>query len=167
MLLLAPSLLWAGSFTVVWVYDGDTIKVAGKNKTVRIRLIGIDAPETSKGKKVPGQPYSQKAKKRLLELVLKKTVSLKEYGVDVYNRILAEVFVATPFDLRNKVSTKTLNVNLQLVREGLAEVYQGRMQDDFRPAPYRQAQAQAERSGQGMWRQGDKYVSPRVWKHRK
>lgn len=166
LLILIPSVLWAEPFMVVWVYDGDTIKVGGEGRTVRVRLIGIDAPETAKGKHEPGQPYSQNAKKRLIELVQKKTVALKTYGVDDYDRILAEVFVATPFPLKHDISTDTLNVNLQLVREGLAEVYGGRTPHDFNVKPYRQAQAEARQSNRGMWRQGETYVSPRAWKHR-
>jgi hypothetical protein len=40
------------------VADGDTITVITTNQTkLRIRMLGIDAPETPKGSKFPGQPY--------------------------------------------------------------------------------------------------------------
>jgi hypothetical protein len=40
------------------VADGDTVTVITPNQTkLRIRMLGIDAPETPKGTKFPGQPY--------------------------------------------------------------------------------------------------------------
>jgi hypothetical protein len=40
------------------VADGDTVTVITSNQTkLRIRMLGIDAPETPKGTKFPGQPY--------------------------------------------------------------------------------------------------------------
>ena len=52
-----------------------------------VRLAGIDTPETSKKKRDPGQPYSQKAKKHLAGLILNKVVEIKGYGLGPYNRI--------------------------------------------------------------------------------
>ncbi|MES0350248.1 MAG: hypothetical protein ABUK19_05975 [Desulfobacteria bacterium] len=40
----------AGQYEVTWVYDGDTIKAQGPEGEIRVRLMGIDAPETSKKK---------------------------------------------------------------------------------------------------------------------
>jgi len=78
-----------------------------------VRLVGIDTPETSKKKREPGQPYSQQAKKHLVGLLLNKVVEIKGYGLGPYNRILRVVY------LNNK------NINLEMIRAGLAEVYQG------------------------------------------
>ena len=41
--------------------------------------MGIDAPETAKGKKTPGQPFSQRTKKHLAKMVLNKVVDVKGY----------------------------------------------------------------------------------------
>ena len=48
----------AGQFKVTRVTDGDTVKVTGNDVKMTIRLVGIDAPETSKKKNEPGQPVS-------------------------------------------------------------------------------------------------------------
>ena len=69
--------------------DGDTIVVSG----VPVRLNGIDAPETSKKKHVPGQPFGRKAERYLAGLVLNKVVDIKGYGSDRYGRILAEIYI--------------------------------------------------------------------------
>jgi Bacterial SH3 domain len=47
---------------VARVADGDTLTVITPNQTkLRIRMFGIDAPETPKGTKFPGQPYGPEA----------------------------------------------------------------------------------------------------------
>lgn len=142
----------AGQFKVTRVYDGDTFKVAGHDIEFKARLVGIDAPETKKGKRKPGQPYSQQAKKFLAIMVLNKTVDLKGYGYGPYNRPLCEVFV------------DGINVNLELIRAGLAEVYKGDPPKGFDPATYRQAERQARQDKKGMWSLGDKYISPKQWR---
>jgi endonuclease YncB( thermonuclease family) len=63
-------------FMVVRVYDGGTIKAVGYDIEIKVRLVGIDAPETSKGKRKPGQPFGRKAEKHLAALVLNKIVDL-------------------------------------------------------------------------------------------
>ena len=88
---------------VIRIIDGDTIEIGGGEK---VRLLGIDAPEK-------GEKYSIEATKFLEEEILNKTVELeisrKKY--DRYKRILAYIYV------RGK------NVNLELVENGLANVY--------------------------------------------
>lgn len=64
------------------VIDGDTIRV-GSN---RIRLRGLDAPELSE----PGGPA---AKERLEELLRSGSTQIIPYGRDVYDRLVADVFV--------------------------------------------------------------------------
>ncbi|MDI6798773.1 MAG: thermonuclease family protein [Candidatus Aenigmarchaeota archaeon] len=89
--------------TVARVIDGDTIELANGKK---VRLLGIDAPEQ-------GQYYYEKAKKRLEELVEGKNVILESdvSNTDKSGRLLRYVFVDDLF------------VNLELVKQGLANVY--------------------------------------------
>ena len=75
--LIFPIAAVAGQFKVVRVYDGDTLKAVGHDIEIKVRLVGIDTPETSKKKNDPGQPYSQSAKKFLAGLVLNKDVEIK------------------------------------------------------------------------------------------
>ncbi len=89
--------------TVVRVIDGDTFRLAN-GKTVR--LIGIDAPEK-------GQYYYEEAREKLKELIEGKKVVLEAdiSNSDKLNRLLRYVFVNNLF------------VNLELVKEGYANVY--------------------------------------------
>lgn len=94
------------------VSDGDTIWVADEsgNRT-KIRMSRIDAPEMN-------QPYGKEAADRLAELVLGKYVTLESSGKDQYGRSLEVVFVET-----NATTHATMDVNLQLVADGLAWQY--------------------------------------------
>jgi hypothetical protein len=58
------------------VADGDTVTVITANQTkLRIRMLGIDAPETPKGTKFPGQPYGKEAEAYLSSNSSKVSVS--------------------------------------------------------------------------------------------
>lgn len=139
------------SFQVLKVYDGDSLLVEALDVTFKVRMVGIDAPETG-GRNNPGQPYSKKAHLYLSRLVKDRAVTLKSYGLGGYNRILAEVF------------SGSTNVNLEMVKMGLAEVYQGRKPRHFEAAPYMAAQIRARNKGIGMWSLGSRYKSPRQWR---
>ena len=56
------------------------------------------------------------------------------------------------------------NVNLEMVKAGLAEVYRGTPAQGQDVGPYWQAENEVRKSGKGMWVLGDKYVSPREWR---
>ena len=138
-------------FTVIRIFDGDTIRVRGAGLEFKVRLVGIDAPEMGR-KGQPGQPFSQRAKQAISQLIYKKEVELKQYGEGGYNRILAEVF------------SDGQNVNLKMIRAGLAEVYQGKPAPGLNVAVYRKEQDIARKKNSGMWSLGDKYLSPRKWR---
>jgi len=67
-LFLYPSLSLAGQFKITRVYDGDRVMALGHGIRIMVRLVGIDAPETSHNKRKPGQPYSQRSEKYLATL---------------------------------------------------------------------------------------------------
>lgn len=66
----------------VHVIDGDTFRYG----TERVRLRGIDTPELS-------EPGGQTAKLRLEELLRSGPVRIVPHGRDVYERVVADVFV--------------------------------------------------------------------------
>ena len=135
------------------VSDGDTITAITSNQTrLRIRLLGIDAPELPHGTK-PGQPYGEESRDYLDQLIGGKTVRVDAYGPDKYKRVLAVVW------------DEQINVNLVVVAMGYAEMY--------RNAPCQvycreleDAEAKARRDRVGIWAQGINYESPRAFRHR-
>ncbi len=152
LILLFPSFLSAGQFKVTRVYDGETLGVGGRGIELKVRLAGIDAPETSRSKRDSGQPYSRQARRYLAGLVLNKIINVDRYGFDPDNRVLGIVYVGTK------------NVNLELVKAGLAEVFRGKPPKGLDLGPYRQAENEARKAAKGMWSLGDKYISPKDWR---
>lgn len=140
-------------FRVVRVFDGDTIRVTGMGLTFKVRLVGIDAPEAGwKGN--PGQPYGREAAEALSGMILNRDIVLKQHGTGGYNRILAEVFLNRE------------NINIRMLRKGMAEVYRGKMASGIKDGQYRSAEAAARRSRVGIWSQGSAYKSPRQWRRK-
>jgi endonuclease YncB( thermonuclease family) len=146
LLIFSHSQLLAGEFYVIKVYDGDTIEVDKKGKKLTIRLVGIDAPEE-------GQPFCDKARKLLTSLCLKTTANVKSYGTDRYGRTLGVVILYAVTD-----------AGLEMIKAGFAEAYRGKPPDGFDIKPYIKAETQARKNRLGMWRQGEKYISPMVWR---
>ena len=83
---------------------------------------------------------------------MNKKVSIINYDLDVHNRVLGVVF------------WKGININLQMLRSGLAEVYRGKLPRGFDLEPYWQAEKKAKATMRGMWSLGDKYISPKEWR---
>lgn len=154
-LFLFSSCVYAGEFKVIWVYDGDTFKAEGHDVEIVVRFMGIDAPEISYRKGEPSQPFSIQSKKVLTDFILNRIVEIKGYGLDKRNRVLAVV------------SSGGRNIGVEMIRQGLAEVYRGKLPDDFDLRDYDLAEFHSKTARQGMWSQGDAYISPREWRERR
>jgi len=104
------------SVTVERVVDGDTVHaVDSKNKTVKIRMQGIDSPEshliTDRGP-VAQLPWGKDASNSLQKLLTKgDKVELEDFGRDKYGRTLGHVVI------------NGLNTNIEQVRRGQAVSY--------------------------------------------
>ena len=124
---------------IVWVYDGDTVRLKGREK---LRLIGIDAPELGRDGK-PAQPYSKAARQALQDILASQNNRvLLRYGTeqrDAYGRLLVHLY------LPDKTS-----VNAQLLRRGLA-IALTVPPNDWNLECYRGAEAQARREAAGIW----------------
>ncbi len=147
-----PHFSFAGPFKVVGVYDGDTIKIIENGKEITIRLVGIDAPEISHKQDLPGQPFCLKAKEYLSALVAEKTVRIKFYGKDASGKSLGEIFA------------EKVNINIEMIRAGLAEVYRGPPARHLDIGTYREAEIKARESVKGIWELQDQYFSPWDWR---
>jgi micrococcal nuclease len=150
--LASPGQLLADQCQVTRVVDGDTIKADYGTGKITVRLVGIDAPETPKRKNQTGQPFNQRSRRHLSSLVLNQAVDIKSYGFDDDGRLLGEVF------LEDK------NINLEMVKAGLAEVYRGKPATGQNMEPYWKAEQEAKIAKRGMWVLGEKYVSPQEWR---
>ena len=99
--------------TVVEVVDGDTVVVEMSNRTERVRLIGIDTPETPGGF-LPAECYGEEATAFTKSLVPEGTevrLTRDTEARDRYDRLLAYVHRASD----------ELFVNLEIAVNGYAE----------------------------------------------
>ena len=84
---VAPSMADVLLGRVVGVSDGDTITVIDDDqKTHKVRLSGIDAPEKA-------QAFGQQAKRQLSDWVFQKTVRVVHNKTDRYGRVVGKVML--------------------------------------------------------------------------
>jgi micrococcal nuclease len=137
-----PSTVLAANAVVVGVVDGDTIDVEVDGRDTRVRLIGIDTPET----KIPDEPpecHGPEASAHTLTVLPPGTPVRLERDVeprDDYGRLLAYVSRAAD----------GLFVNLDLVERGLATPMSIEPNTTYRAA-FVEAATAAEAAGRGLW----------------
>lgn len=128
---------------VISIIDGDTYDVLLQgNRTIRVRMEGIDAPER-------GMPFYQKSKKYLSDLCFGKQVSIQITGIDHHERVLAYTFLE---DGRE--------VSQEMIRAGLAWHFKKYNSD----ATLSGIEIEARKSKVGLWIQ-DSPMAP--WENRR
>ena len=113
----------------------------------KIRLGGIDAPEKA-------QPYGQKSKQSLSDIVFSKTVMVETGKTDRYGREVGKVLV------------DGVDANLEQIKLGLAwhyKAYQREQSPEDRLA-YAAAEKDAAAAHIGLW-QDAVPVAPWEWRH--
>ena len=138
------SIAFAASFQgkVVKVIDGDTVEVLHDGRAERIRLHGIDTPES-------GQPFGTKAKQFVLDIAALKQATVEVKDTDRYGRTVGEVFLPDGRSL-----------NRQLVTEGYAWWYRQYSNDVSLGA----LEAEAKAAGRGLWKDPNP-TPPWEWRH--
>lgn len=127
---------------VTKITDGDTFYVADSTeKGEKIRLIGVDAPESRNMFKLKKEPFGKEATEYLAQLIDDKNVLL-EYDVqlkDQYKRTLAYVFLED-----------STFVNAELVRNGYAMLMTVPPNVKYADLFY-QLQVEARTNKRGLW----------------
>lgn len=132
---------------VVSISDGDTISLlvesnTGK-ETLKIRLAQIDAPEKA-------QPWGQKSKQALSDMIFNKNISAKIETKDRYGRVVANLY-------HNEVW-----VNKLMVESGNAWMYRQYSKN----GELEQAEAEAKEKKSGLWSLPESEIIP-PWEWRK
>ncbi|CCE34484.1 putative endonuclease lcl3 [Claviceps purpurea] len=129
-----------------------------KDRTISIRLAGVDAPEGAHFGR-PAQPYAAEAQTWLTQYILHRNVRAYIYKRDQYNRVVATVYVRRFFIRRN--------VGLEMIKQGLATTYEAKSGGEYGglKEAYEAAEASAKRQRKGMWSRRD-LESPREYKAR-
>ena len=152
---LAALLLWVLSTPsvakeltgkVVSVADGDTVTVLVKKEQIKIRLGGIDAPESS-------QPFGQASKRYLAEAVAGRIVTVEYDKKDRYGRVIGKVLLDGN------------DMNLRQVQAGYAWWYEyyKRDQSSADQRVYSSAEQQAKNRGLGLWSEPNP-INPYDWR---
>lgn len=131
-----------GEATVVEVVDGDTVVVDLAGSEERVRILGIDTPETHHPDK-PVECFGPEAASRTAELLPEGTVVRLERDVELhdrYGRLLAHV-VRRPDELR---------IGNALVEEGYADTLRIPPNTSL-SAELSAARQRAREDGRGMW----------------
>jgi endonuclease YncB( thermonuclease family) len=133
---------------VIGVMDGDTIEILDNSKkTIRIRLEGIDAPEKA-------QPFGNKSKQHLSDLVFGKQVEITSSKTDKYGRSIG------------KVTLNGVDINLQQLKAGLAWHYKQyqKEQSSKDRLIYDEAEYVSRNIKTGLWSDPNP-VPPWDWRH--
>jgi len=136
--------------TVKRVVDGDTIEVVLGGKKEKVRLIGVNTPETHHPSK-PVEEYGPEAEEFTRAQLEGKTVYL-EFDVaerDQYGRILAYVWVEKPqSEAAGEIRAKMFNA--RLLAEGYAQVMTVPPNVKYAEV-FAELQAEAREAGRGLW----------------
>ena len=129
---------------VVKVIDGDTVQVLdNQNANIRVRLYGIDAPESK-------QSWGKKSKQALSSAVAGKTVKVVEHGPDVYGRELGTIWL------------DGYDINASMVGSGHAWVY--RFDNEAIVPAYIKFETGAKNTALGLWSENSP-IPPWEWRH--
>ena len=125
---------------VTRVSDGDTLWVTDAARLRhKVRMLDIDAPESA-------QPFGAESTAYLKSLVGGRKVRVAGDGHDMYGRVLGVVWLDGE------------DVNLKMVREGMAWVYRHSTN-----AQYIAAQSSARAARRGLWR-AEAPTEPYEWR---
>lgn len=128
--------------TVVRVIDGDTIVVREEGKEVKVRLIGVDTPE-SVDTRTKVQCFGKEAAAFTTKLLSGEQVRLEpdatQTDTDIYGRLLRYVYIADG-----------QLVNDRLIREGYAHEYTYKIPYQ-KQVQFREAQKEAREQRRGLW----------------
>ncbi len=125
------------------VIDGDTIKVEHNGKIEKIRLYGVDCPES-------GQLFGTPAKRKTEQLVYHKTVTIELMDIDRYKRQVAIITVG------NKILQE------ELLKEGLTWLYP-RYCKAAVCNKWKQLEQEARQNKIGLWKQKNA-IPPWEWR---
>lgn len=143
MALLAVQVQAGALAWVSWVMDGDTVVLMpeGEREPVRLRIQGIDAPETC-------QAGGEGARHALLGLVHRKTVRVEFQGQDSYGRQLGRLWLDDE------------DVGAAMVRSGWAWAHSYRVGR----GPYAALQRQAQQAQRGLFAAPETAMSPGLFR---
>ncbi|MHC1698809.1 MAG: thermonuclease family protein [Geobacteraceae bacterium] len=142
---------------VTKVSDGDTIQVHSGGTKLKIRLYGIDSPETEKINRrtgrvsKPGQPYGGEAEDALNGKIGGKSVRIDVVDIDKYKRLVSIVWLGSR------------NINKEMVAQGYAWAYKKYLSTPY-ASEFIKTEEHARSKRIGLW---EHYNPTAPWQFRK
>ena len=131
------------TYQVLRVTDGDTIHINYNGKNEKVRLIGLDTPETKDPRK-PIQCFGREATAKMTELAENKNIRLefdKTQGErDKYGRLLAFVY-----------SEDSKNLAYEMIRQGYGNEYTYNSNPYKYQNEFKEAARKAREENKGLW----------------
>ncbi|MBI2639891.1 MAG: thermonuclease family protein [Candidatus Sungbacteria bacterium] len=128
------------TFRVIKVIDGDTIIINDGGKNMRVRLIGVRAPEKPGGRLAP-QCFGEEASRYLQRKIEGKNIRLQKDRIgdkeDQYKRLLRYVWLDEEL------------INAALIRDGYAYAYR-KFRFEKKPE-FRALEKEAKIAKKGLW----------------
>lgn len=120
---------------VIEVNSGDVLTILNLNRPVRVKLLGVDAPEMN-------QAFGDVAKKHLADLVLDKSVLVEYSGI------------AGDSSLTGRVLLNNADIGAQMIRDGAAwfDTNTNRLSTTDRDV-YQQSEQAARNERRGLWQE--------------
>ena len=127
---------------VIEVNSGDVITITNLNRPVRVKLMGVDAPEMN-------QAFGDVARKHLSDLVFEKSVLVEYAGI------------AADSSLTGRVLLNDADVGAQMIRDGVAwfDASNGNRLSPTNQEVYQQSEQAARNEKRGLW-QDENPVAP-------
>jgi micrococcal nuclease len=116
------------------VDEGDLLTIINLNRAIKIRLLGVDAPDTN-------QPFSDVAREHLAQLVLNKFIVVQYSGLGPNNYIVGKVLIGET------------DICAQMIRDGVAwysDADAGYLSPEDRNT-YRGSEQAARAERRGIW----------------
>ncbi len=124
------------------VYDGDTVLLTTREESrLKVRLYGIDAPETKKPDK-PGQPFGEISKRTLMYKIMGRRVTAEIMDIDQYKRSVAVI------------RYEGRDINREMVAEGMAWAYRQYLHGAYE-SEYITSETRARSRHAGLWRESN------------
>lgn len=143
--------------TLVRVVDGDTIVVNVNGSEEKVRMIGVDTPESVHSDSTKNNEYGDMASTFTKEYMKNYTTLYLQYDVsskDQYGRTLAYVWLEDDVDTSNQQDIETYMYNAILLKEGYA------INKEYPPNTayadvFEQIRDNAELNNIGLWKNDD------------
>lgn len=130
------------TYSVVRVVDGDTIVVSKNGLETKVRMIGINTPESVDPRKTVqcfGLEASHKTKELLEGQTVRLTLDPTQSATDKYGRTLAYVY-----------RSDGLLINQELIQQGYAYEYTYKLPYQFQKE-FKTLEKTARENGYGLW----------------